>query len=289
VRAPTKDSGSEMSTYYAGLLAEVGVLLLGGLSVYIILATGQLSLGNAGFMGIGAYLASYLTVSVGIPLTLALVVAAIAAGVIGVIVGFPALRLKGIYLAMATLGFGEMVRSFFLNFSPMGGSGGFHGMQHVSVSYIWAWAGGILLVVMILERSRVWLEMRAVHDDETAAGLVGLNTTVTKVGAFGFGAAVAAVAGGLFAHHHVYIEPGNFGFERSIEFVLAVILGGSTVGPGALVGSTLLVFLPEMLRFLADWRLAAFGILLVVMLLVRRQGILDRALFRPMTFRRRVA
>jgi branched-chain amino acid transport system permease protein len=288
-RAPTRDSGSEMSTYYAGLLAEVGVLLLGGLSVYIILATGQLSLGNAGFMGIGAYLASYLTVSVGIPLTLALVVAAIAAGVIGVIVGFPALRLKGIYLAMATLGFGEMVRSFFLNFSPMGGSGGFPGMQHVSVSYIWAWAGGILLVVMILERSRVWLEMRAVHDDETAAGLVGLNTTVTKVGAFGFGAAVAAIAGGLFAHHHVYIEPGNFGFERSIEFVLAVILGGSTVGPGALVGSTLLVFLPEMLRFLADWRLAAFGILLVVMLLVRRQGILDRALFRPMTFRRRVA
>jgi branched-chain amino acid transport system permease protein len=234
-----------MSTYYAGLLAEVGVLLLGGLSVYIILATGQLSLGNAGFMGIGAYLASYLTVRVGIPLTLALVVAAVAAGVIGVIVGFPALRLKGIYLAMATLGFGEMVRSFFLNFSPMGGSGGFHGMQHVSVSYIWAWAGGILLVVMVLERSRVWLEMRAVHDDETAAGLVGLNTTVTKVGAFGFGAAVAAVAGGLFAHHHVYIEPGNFGFERSIEFVLAVILGGSTVGPGALVGSTLLVFLPE--------------------------------------------
>ena len=87
----------------------------------------------------------------------------------------------------------------------------------------------IFLVVMVLEHSRVWLEMRAVHDDETAAGLVGLNTTIIKVGAFGFGAAVAAVSGGLFAHHHVYIEPGNFGFERSIDFVLAVILGGSTV------------------------------------------------------------
>jgi branched-chain amino acid transport system permease protein len=278
-----------MSTYYAGLLADVGVLMLGGLSVYIILATGQLSLGNAGFMGIGAYLASYLTVSVGVPITLALVLAAIASGVIGAVVGFPALRLKGIYLAMATLGFGEMVRSFFLNFSAMGGSGGFHGMQHVSVSYIWAWAGGVLLLVVVLERSRVWLEMRAVHDDETAAGLVGLNTTVTKVAAFGAGAAVAAIAGGLFAHHHVYIEPSNFGFERSIEFVLAVILGGSTVGPGALVGSALLVFLPEMLRFLADWRLAAFGVLLIVMLLVRRQGILDRALFRRLTWRARPA
>ncbi|MBN8958265.1 MAG: branched-chain amino acid ABC transporter permease [Rhizobiales bacterium] len=234
-----------MSTYYAGLLADVGILTLGGLSVYIILATGQLSLGNAGFMGIGAYITSYLTVTLGIGITPALFVAAVASGIIGVVVGFPALRLKGIYLAIATLGFGEMVRSFFLNLSAMGGSSGFHGMKHISVGYIWVWVIGILLVVMLLERSRVWLEMQAVNDDETAAGLVGLNATAIKVGAFGAGAAVAAISGGLFAHHHVYIEPGNFGFERSIDFVLAVILGGSTVGPGALVGSLVLV----MLRF----------------------------------------
>jgi branched-chain amino acid transport system permease protein len=268
-----------MSTYYAGLLADAGILLLGALSVYIILATGQLSLGNAGFMGIGAYLTSYLTVTTGIPLTLALVIAATASGATGVIVGFPALRLKGIYLAMATLGFGEMVRSFFLNFDAMGGAGGFHGMRHVSVAYIWTWAAAILLLVAVLERSQVWLEMRAVRDDETAAGLVGLNTTTIKVGSFGFAAAVAAIAGGLFAHHHVYIEPGNFSFERSIDFVLAVILGGSTVGAGALVGALLLVLLPEYLRFLAEWRFAMFGALLIAMLLVRRQGILDRSLF----------
>ena len=269
-----------MSTYYAGLLADVGILLLGALSVYITLATGQLSLGNAGFMGIGAYLSSYLTVTVGLPLTLALVIAAVTAGAIGVIVGFPALRLNGIYLAMATLGFGEMVRSFFLNLGAMGGSEGFHGMQHISNSYIWSWASAILLLVMVLEHSQVWLEMRAVRDDETAAGLVGLNTTTIKVGAFGFAAAVAAVSGGLFAHHHIYIEPGNFSFERSIDFVLAVILGGSTVSLGALVGALLLVMLPEYLRFLAEWRFAAFGALLIAMLLLRRQGILDRSLFR---------
>ena len=277
-----------MSTYYAGLLADVGILLLGALSVYIILATGQLSLGNAAFMGIGAYIASYLTVELQWPLPAARVAAAVAAGGIGVVVGFPALRLKGIYLAMATLGFGEMVRSFFLNFERMGGSGGFHGMKHVSLEYVWLWAGGILLVVVLIERSRLWLEMRAVHDDETAAGLVGLDTTLIKVGAFGFGAAVAAVSGGLFAHHHVYIEPSNFGFERSIDFVLAVILGGSTVGPGALIGAGLLVFLPEWLRFLADWRLAAFGVLLILVLLTRRQGILDRPLLARLTFRRAV-
>ena len=278
-----------MSTYYAGLLADTGILLLGALSVYIILATGQLSLGNAGFMGIGAYATSYLTVEMGVPLTLALLIAAVFAGVIGIIIGFPALRLKGIYLAMATLGFGEMVRSFFLNFETMGGSGGFSGMKHISVTYIWVWAGGILLLVMLLEQSRLWLEMRAVHDDETAASLVGLNTTATKIGAFGFGAAVAAISGGLFAHHHVYIEPGNFGFDRSIEFVLAVILGGSTVAPGAVIGAGLLVMLPEMLRFISDWRLAAFGALLILVLLTRRQGILDRNLFRLFTLRKQTS
>jgi branched-chain amino acid transport system permease protein len=268
-----------MSTYYAGLLADVGILLLGALSVYVILATGQLSLGNAGFMGIGAYLTSYLTVTMQLPLTVALVIAAAASGAIGVMVGFPALRLKGIYLAMATLGFGEMVRSFFLNFDAMGGAGGFRGMHHVSLGYIWMWAAAISLSVSMLERSQIWLELRAVRDDETAAALVGLDTTTIKVGSFGFAAAIAAIAGGLFAHHHVYIEPGNFGFERSIDFVLAVILGGSTIGAGALVGSLLLVMLPEYLRFLAEWRFAVFGALLIAMLLVRRQGILDRSLF----------
>lgn len=282
-----------MSTYYAGLLADTGILVLGALSVYIILATGQLSLGNAGFMGIGAYVASWLTVEAGLPLTPALLIAAAAAGAIGVVIGFPALRLKGIYLAMATLGFGEMVRSFFLNFEPTGGSGGYSGMAHVSVGYIWAWAGGLTVLVSVLERSRFWLEIRATHDDETAASLIGLDTTATKVGAFGLGAAVAAIAGGLFAHHTVYIEPANFGFERSIDLVLAVILGGSTVAGGSLVGAGLLVALPETLRFIADWRLAAFGALLILVLLVRRQGILDREMIRAagrlLTFRRQRA
>jgi branched-chain amino acid transport system permease protein len=274
-----------MSTYYAGLLADIGILTLGALSVFVILATNQLSLGNAGFMAIGSYLSSFLTVEMHWPLTGATVAAALVASVIGVVVGFPALRLKGIYLAIATLGFGEMVRSFFLVFTPMGGAEGFHGMQHVALGYVWIWTAGILLAILLLERSHVWLQMRAVHDDETAAGLVGLNTTLIKVGAFGLGAAIAAVAGALFAHHHVYIEPGNFGFERSIDFVLAVILGGSTVGAGSLAGAAVLVLLPEWLRFIADWRLAAFGALLIIVLLTRRQGLLDRPLLARLTFR----
>jgi branched-chain amino acid transport system permease protein len=268
-----------MSTYLTGLIADIGINLLGGLSVYIILATGQLSLGNAAFMAFGAYLGSMLTVMAGLPLTLALILAAVATGILGVLVGFPALRLHGIYLAMATLGFGEMTRSFFLNLSVTGGANGFHGMAAVSPGTICAWAIGALIIVMLLERSRLWLELRAVNDDEVAAGLIGLKTTVIKVGAFGFSAALAAIAGGLFAHHHRYIEPGNFGFERSIELVLCVILGGSTTAPGALMGAILLTLLPEVLRFAVDWRLASFGALLIAMLLFRRQGLLDRRMF----------
>lgn len=275
-----------MSTYFAGLIADIGILTLGVLSVYIILSTGQLSLGNAGFMAIGAYVASWLTVEIGVPITLAIIIAALVCGAVGLIVGFPALRLKGIYLAMATLGFGEMVRSFFLNFTPTGGAGGFHGMQLISVQYIWLWTAGLLILLTMLERSRIWLELRAVHDDETAAELVGVNAVAVKVGAFGCGAAVAGISGALFAHHHLYIEPSNFGFFHSIELVLAAILGGSTVAFGGALGAALLVLLPEYLRFLADWRLAAFGALLIFVVVVRRQGILDRSFYRALDRRR---
>ncbi len=278
-----------ISIYNTALLSDIGILILGSLSVYVILSTGQLSLGNAGFMAAGAYIASYLTVEQALPLTLALLLAGSACAVIGILIGFPALRLRGIYLAVATLGFGEMVRSFLLNFERLGGAGGYHGMHSVGISEIGAWTGAIFVLVLILERSRVWLDIRAVHDDETAAGLLGLNSTSIKVGAFGLGAFIAGIAGGLFAHHHLYIEPGNFGTERSIEFVLASILGGSTLATGSIIGAALLVLLPEWLRFLTDWRLAAFGAMLVLMLLMRPQGLLDRNLFRLFSLRGREA
>jgi branched-chain amino acid transport system permease protein len=276
-----------ISSYNAALLSDIGILILGSLSAYVILATGQLSLGNAGFMGFGAYLASYLTVEQGVPITLALFMSAVGSAAMGILVGFPALRLRGIYLAVATLGFGEMVRSFFLNFERLGGAGGYHGMHFIHLGYIWAWTGAILLLIFILERSRIWLDIRAVHDDETAAGLMGLNVTLVKVGTFGLGAFIAGIAGGLFAHHHLFIEPSNFGIERSIEFLLATILGGSTLAMGSIIGSAMLVLLPEWLRFLTDWRLAAFGAMLVLMLLIRPQGLLDYGMFRWLRFRRR--
>lgn len=264
-----------MTSYEAGLASQIGIDFLLGLSVYLILATGQLSLGNAGFMAVGAYLTSILTVTGRFPLTVALVVAAVTTGFIGVIVGFPALRLRGINLAMATLGFGEIVRTFFLNFPPTGGAQGFHGMRPTTPGVIWLWAAGVLGAVLLVERSRVWLAYRAVSADEFAAEMIGLNVTRIKVAAFGLGAAVASLAGGLLAHFDLYIEPGTFGFERSIEAVLYVILGGSTTAWGALVGAGVLTLLPEVLRAIVDWRMAAYGALLILVLLIRRQGLVS--------------
>jgi branched-chain amino acid transport system permease protein len=275
-----------MSTYVTGLLAESGIAIVGALSVFVILSTGQLSLGNAAFMAIGAYISSVLTVWYGFDVTAALVVGAAGAGLVGLIIGFPALRLRGIYLAMATLGLGEMTRSFLLNLDATGGAAGFFGMPAIGVGYIWGWVAVLFALILVVERSRLWLRLRAINDDEIAAGLIGLNATALKVGAFSAGAAVAGIAGGLLAHFRLFIEPGNFGFEQSVELVLAVILGGSTLAVGAGVGAALMTMLPEVLRFVADWRLAAFGALLVVVLLVRRQGIVDRPLVAALFDRR---
>lgn len=271
-----------ISSYAAGLLAEIGIAFIGALSVYLVLAVGQLSLGNAAFMACGAYVASVLTAEHAWPVHAAIAAGAGVSFVLGLVVGFPALRLRGIYLAMATLGFGEMTRSFFLSLEATGGAAGYSGMPRLSLEGIWAWVLPLLVLTLVAERSRLWLALNAVRDDETAARLVGLNTTALKLGAFGVAAALAGVSGGLFAHWHIFIEPGNFGLDRSTEMVLAVVLGGSTVALGPLFGAAALTLAPEALRFIADWRLAAFGAVLIILLLLRPQGIIDKRLVRAL-------
>jgi branched-chain amino acid transport system permease protein len=269
-----------MTSYQEGLAIQLGINILLGWSAWLPLATGQLSIGNAGFMAIGAYTASILTVRAGAPLVLALVAAALVASAFGILVGLPALRLRGIYLAMATLGFGEIVRTFFLNFEPTGGAMGFRGMTGVSLLAVWAWVALAALLLAALAHSRVGLALDAVHDDEVAAELSGLGITRLKVGAFGAGAALAGLGGGLYAQHLLYIEPASFNFMESIAMVLFVLLGGLRTFWGAPIGAALFTLLPEMTRFLRDWRGAVFGGLLVVLLIWRPWGLLPRGTLR---------
>jgi len=269
-----------MNVYYEGIVATMGINILLALSAYAMLATDRLSLGNAGFMAIGAYVSSYLTVISGWALYPALALGALAAAVAAALVGLPVLRLHGIYFVMATLAFGEVVRTFFQNFEPTGGAYGMRGMSGTSVGMIYAFVAGFSLLFLAFEVSRAGRTTYAVRDDDQAARSVGVNVVAVRQLAFVWGGLIAGVAGALFAHYALYIESNNFGFLVSAFAVLFVILGGIQTFWGALLGAVVLTLLPEMLRFLADWRLSAFGALLVALMVLRPEGLLTRAAVR---------
>ncbi len=273
-----------MSSYYSDLFSAMGINILLALSVYCPLATGQLSIGNAGFMAIGAYVSAMLTVHLHLPLFPALIIGGTFAGVIGLLVGFPALRIKGIFLAMVTLAFGEIVRNFFMNFltSLTGGAYGFRGIGNVPVSLLWIWGAVAFFLVFFffLARSRLGLCMIATHDDDTVSELMGINVVYLKVGSFGLGAFIAGVAGGLYAHYYLYIEPEFFNVWQSIHMVLYLIMGGMLTFWGGVLGAGIFTLLPEMLRFLHDWRGAFFGVVIIGLMIARPAGLLTREILR---------
>lgn len=263
-----------MSNYQLGLIVQIAINALMGMSVFTTLATGQLNLGAAGFMAVGAYVASYMTVQFGLPMFMAIVIGSAAAALVGFLVGFPALRLHGIYLVMATFAFGLVVESFFLVFPPTGEARGYFGMPNISVTLILVVTAVVLAVVGWLYRTEMWRAFRATHDDEHAALLTGLNATSLKVVSFTLGGALAGVAGALYAHWFVYIEPGTFGFLVSVYAVLYVVLGGRHSYWGPILGAAGLTLLPELARGLREWRPAFIGALLMFILVFRPGGII---------------
>jgi len=273
-----------VSSYHLDLFSALGINILLALSVYSPMATGQLSLGNAGFMAIGAYVSAMLTVHLHMPLFPALVIGGILAGTIGVLVGFPALRLKGVFLAMATLGFSEIVRNYFMNFLETwtGGAYGFRGIGDtpISIVWIWAWVFFFIMFFYVLSRSRLGLMMIATHDDDTVSELMGINIVRLKVGAFGLGAFIAGLAGGLYAHYYLYIEPEFFNVWQSIYMVLFVIMGGMLTFWGGVLGAGIFTILPEFTRILHDWRGAFFGVVIIVLMIARPAGIVTREILR---------
>lgn len=271
-----------MNIYYEGVLASMGINILLALSAYAILATDRLSLGNAGFMAIGAYLSSYLTVNLGWGLFPALAAGALAAAAVGLLVGLPVLRLQGIYFVMGTLAFGEIVRTFFQNFEPTGGAYGMRGMFGASLEMIYAFVGVFLLLFLAYGRSRAGRASDAVRDDDEAAHSIGINVVAVRLLSFAWGALIAGVAGSLFAHYALYIESGNFNFLMSANAVLFVILGGMQTVWGAIIGAILFTLLPEWLRFLTDWRMSAYGVILVTLMALRPEGLLTRGMLKSL-------
>lgn len=293
-----------LNQYYLQIAIFVLVNAILGVSIYMTLSTGQLSLGNAGFMSIGAYTCAILTVKAGMPVYLAVPIGGLAASFISIIIGFPALRLTGIYLAIATLGFGEVVRVIVLNLkitngalgisgiptlgakigkmlSSLGLSEGLGGLTAQQTSNLLV-LGVIILVLAFLvffcvrlNRSRVGRAFAAIKADEAAAEAMGINTTYYKLLAFALGALIAGIAGGLSAHLTFFIGPKDFAYNRTVEILTFAVLGGSDLIIGPIIGALLLTLLPELLRSASEYRLMIYGALMVLMMAFRPQGLIS--------------
>jgi branched-chain amino acid transport system permease protein len=295
-----------LNGYYFQVLILVGINIILATSLNLINGiTGQFSLGHAGFMAIGAYTAAvfmkyFNPPAAAVPLVLPglLVAGAIVAAMTGLVIGIPALRLRGDYLAIATLGFGEIINIIIVNTDSIGpleigGSSGLHGIP-IHTNFFWVYGGVIACVVCVwrLAHSAKGKAFLAVREDEIAAAATGVDTTFHKVAAFVVGAAWAGVAGGLSAMWFGDLDPDSFRFMRSIEIVTMVVLGGSGSVTGVILAAAFLTLLPEWLRDLKDYtggvdlRLILYSLLLILMMLIRPEGLLGN---RELWFKRRRA
>jgi len=283
---------SHFDPYYLDVAIGIGINIILAVSLNLVNGyTGQFSLGHAGFMAVGAYLSAAVTMLLGPKLLgetggvawqqnvlffAALVAGGLSAAFAGLLVGLPSLRLKGDYLAIVTLGFGEIIRVIFQNYEPLGGALGLNGIPAYTTTF-WVLAFGALTVFVVycLVHSTYGRGFLATRDDEIAAEAIGLNTTRYKIVAFVVGAFFAGVAGGLYGHFKQTISPAGFDFTKSIEIVVMVILGGMGNTAGVILAAILLTLLPEVLRSVADYRMILYSLLLIVLMLVRPQGLFN--------------
>jgi len=279
-----------INPYYLDVIIGVGINIILAVSLNLINGyTGQFSLGHAGFMAVGAYTAAAITkfggpllavvgggneATTGLLFLLALAAGGLMAAAAGLLVGVPSLRLKGDYLAIVTLGFGEIIRVIFRNIEWLGGSLGLTGIPPYT-NFFWAFsvAAVTVYVVVCMVNSTYGRGFIAVHDDEVAAEAMGLNATKYKIIAFVVGAFFAGTAGGLYGHFKLSIDPKGFDFIKSIEIVVMVILGGMGNTVGVIMAAILLTLLPEFLRGFAQYRMILYSLLLVILMLTRPQGL----------------
>jgi branched-chain amino acid transport system permease protein len=272
--------------YYVGIAVDVGISIILAVSLNLINGyTGQFSLGHAGFMAVGAFTSAKLTLelSPNIPEAAqpllfagAMLVGGVAAALAGLAVGLPSLRLKGDYLAIVTLGFGEIIRVIFQTSQAFGAATGLTGIPRWTTLF-WAFAVAALAVYVVasLVNSTYGRGFLCVHDDEVAASAMGISPTRYKVTAFVIGAFFAGMAGALYAHHKQVLKPDGFDFMKSIDIVVMVILGGMGNTVGVILAAVLLTVLPELLRGFADYRMIVYSLLIIVLMLTRPQGLFN--------------
>jgi branched-chain amino acid transport system permease protein len=268
-------TGGSLNPFYVNTLFFIGINIILAVSLHLIIGiTGQFSIGHAGFLAVGAYASAIITMKLQLPFGLALVVGGLAAAVAGLIIGIPTLRLKGDYLAIATLGFGEIVRIILLNIDYVGGASG------LSVSHLttWPWIAGCMIITIVVinnfTNSTHGRACISIRENEIAADAMGINTTFYKVAAFAIGAFFAGIAGGLYAHNFYIIQPSNFGFLKSFDILIFVVLGGLGSLSGAVISAILLTIISTFLQDYPETRMIIYSLVLIIMMLYRPQGLL---------------
>jgi len=269
---------------YQSVISFVGIDALLALSVYATLCCGQLSLANAGFMAIGAYAAALLTLHTKLPFAAVLLASALAPAVFAVPLGLPVLRLRGIFLAIATIGFGEVVRLALVNWDYTNGALGLVAIPQRAQ----LWTIYLVLVIALflfsrLRGSKIGYALESIREDETAARTMGINTTLAKLSMFVFGAALAGVAGGLEAHFTFMVAPSGYGFSRVVDMLVYAVVGGVATYLGPPVGAAFMTLLPEVLRGVGEsvglapgpLRLFVSGAILLAVVLFLPNGIIS--------------
>lgn len=274
-----------ISMQYQGIIITIGIYVLLAASLNLTTGVlGELVLGHAGFMSIGAYTAALFTLHMDLPgmveFPLALLVGGGLAAVFGVFIGMPALRLRGDYLAIVTLGFGEIIRVVIQNLTITGGGRGLYGIDEYT-TFPWVfWIAALSVAVMYsMIDTRQGRAILSLRENEIAAEAVGVPSARYKVLAFTLSSFFAGVAGGLYAHYITVLDPATFDFNMSIEILVMVVLGGMGSFTGSVLAAVVLTLLPELLRDLADYRMLIYSVVLVLMMILRPQGLLGKREF----------
>jgi branched-chain amino acid transport system permease protein len=264
-----------LNAFYSNMLILMMINIILAVSLHLVIGiTGQFSIGHAGFLAVGAYVSAIITMKFELPFVLAIVIGGIVAALAGLLVGIPTLRLRGDYLAIATLGFGEIIRIVFLNIEYVGGAAG------MMVSNMTTWTSAfVCLVITILvisnfTNSRHGRACIAIRENEIAADAMGINTTFYKVAAFAIGSFFAGIAGGLFSHNFYIIQPTNFGFLKSFDILIFVVLGGLGSLSGSVIAAILLTVISTYLQQYPETRMIIYSVVLVVVMIYRPQGLM---------------
>jgi len=278
---------SEFWATYGSVVQFALINMLLGISIYFTLYTGLLSLANAGFMGIGAYVSAVLTIHAGTPFPVSLLAGALSAALIGWLLGLPVLRLRDVYLAIATLGFGEIVRITAVNFDKfsglnlLGGAQGLAGIPKLTTPSALLFVLFFLCIFLIqFHKSRAGRALAAIRRDESVAATMGIDVYQYKLLAFVLGAFVAGLAGGFSAHLTRFVGPNDFTFSAAVNILAFAVLGGTLHWSGAIVGAAILTVLPEALRFMKEYRGVVNGVILVLVIIYLPHGLVNPKWFR---------